>query len=379
MAPPKRIALFTGNYNHVADGVSRTLNRLVAYLGRQGIDVLVFGPSVDTPAVDHAGELVVVPSLPAPGRPEYRLTMAMSSEIRRKLDAFAPTIIHIATPDLLGLQARWYASKNEIPLVATYHTHFSSYLSYYGLSVMERTLWTYLRWFYKAFRHIYVPTDSMAEVLHRHGIDQGIEIWPRGVETDRFTPALRSPEWRKRQGLGDEDVVLTYVSRLVWEKAPDVFADVIQRLSDRHTNLRSMMVGDGPAREALAQRLNKTIFPGHLETDELATAYASSDIFLFPSDTETFGNVTLEAMASGLPAICANATGSRSLVLDGQTGYLVPPGDVKAFAQATESLLADPVLRRKMSEAAVARAAAFDWEAVLQKMVVYYDDTLCGR
>ena len=376
MALVKRVALFTGNYNHIADGVSRTLNRLVGYLERNGVDVLVFGPSVIEPAVSHAGELVVVPSMPAPGRPEYRISTVMTAEVRRRLADFDPTIIHVATPDLLGLQARRVALRKGIPLVATYHTHFSSYLSYYRMSVMESSMWSYLKWFYKPFRHIYVPSNSMADVLRAHQIENGVEIWPRGVETNIFKPEHRNLNWRRRHGIADEDVVVSFISRLVWEKGPGVFADVVEALQAKHRRVKSMIVGDGPARAELQGRLRNTLFLGHLESSELATAYASTDIFLFPSETETFGNVTLEAMASGVPAVCADATGSRSLVVPDETGYLVKPKDTARFIEVTEKLLLDDNLRKKMGENSLKRAAAYDWEAVLGKMVTFYDRLL---
>jgi glycosyltransferase involved in cell wall biosynthesis len=376
MSREKRIALFTGNYNHIADGVSRTLNRLVGYLERNNISVLVFGPTIDEPAIEHAGELVVVPSVPAPGRPEYRLTGRMTREVRQRLEQYAPTIIHVAAPDVLGIQARRYARRRAIPLVATYHTHFSSYLSYYKLSVMESTVWSYLRWFYEPFHEIYVPTQSMAEVLHEQGITQGIEIWPRGVETAQFSPERRSLDWRRQHGIQEDDCVVTFVSRIVWEKGLDVFAAVVEKLEERYASVRSVIVGEGPARSALEERLARTIFLGHLEARELATAYASSDIFLFPSETETFGNVTLEAMASGVPAVCANATGSRSLVAHGETGFLVPARDIDGFYRAVEQLALDSELRRRMGSAGFERAAAYDWEAVLGKMVLFYDHIL---
>ena len=376
MPAEKRIALFTGNYNHIADGVSRTLNRLVAYLEKKGVSVLVFGPSTDNPAIEHAGELVGVPSMAAPGRPEYRISVAMSREVRERLEVYDPTVVHVATPDLLGLKARKYALRNQLPLVATYHTHFSSYLGYYKLSALEGALWSYLRWFYKPFHNIYVPSQSMVDVLEEHGMSSRTKIWPRGVDTSLFQPSRRSLVWRRHLGFADDEVVISYISRLVWEKAPDVFAQVVEQLRKRHAKVRGLVVGDGPAMEPLSKLFEDLVFLGHLEADELATAYASSDIFLFPSDTETFGNVTLEAMASGVPAVCADATGSRSLVKYGETGFLAKPGDINSFLETTEQLVVDQELRHQMGKASLTHASTYDWEAVLGKMIEYYDAVL---
>ena len=377
--PPKRIALFAGAYNHIADGVSLTLNRLVDYLEGEGADVRVFAPTVDDPAITkHAGTLIPVPSLPVPGRSEYRLSLGLSSSAEEALDDFDPTLYHIATPDVLGHRALDRAQATGTPVVASYHTHFSSYLKYYHLGLLERPLWSYLRAFYNRCRQIYVPTAAIGEVLRAHGITQGLRLWPRGVDTERFSPTRRSDAWRRAHGIGADEVVVAFVSRLVWEKGLDAYAEVVERLERQHVPHHSLVVGDGPAREDLEARLPNTTFTGFLEGDALAQAYASSDLFLFPSDTETFGNVTLEAMASGLPTVCADAAGSRDLVNDGTTGRLCPPGHVDAFTDAARTLIADAPLRERMSTAAHKRAQDFRWTSVLHRMNRYYDEVL-GR
>ena len=377
-APPKRVALFTGAYNHIADGVSLTLNRLVEHLEQQGVEVRVFAPTVDDPPIDHAGSLVSAPSVPLPGRSDYHFTLGLSPSIRRELEAFDPTLVHIATPDLLGQQALSYAQSADIPVVASYHTHFSSYLKYYHLDLLESALWSYLRRFYQQCEHVYVPSTAIGEALKEHDITDGLRLWQRGVNTDRFTPRKRSSPWRQARGINDNEVVVTFVSRLVWEKGLDVYARVIRQLEENDIPHRSMIVGDGPAREDLERRLPNTTFTGFLDGDDLARAYASSDVFLFPSDTETFGNVTLEAMASGLPAVCADAAGSRDLVDHEENGLLCEPGNVEAFTEATQRIILDTSLRTSMSRASHRRAQDFTWDAILSKMNRYYDEAL-GR
>jgi len=375
--PPKRVALFAGAYNHIADGVSLTLNRLVEYLEQQGVAVRVFAPTVDDPAIEnHAGTLIPVPSLPLPGRSEYRFSLGLSPSARQELKAFDPTLYHIATPDLLGQHALSRAQATNTPVVSSYHTHFSSYLKYYYLDLLEGPVWRYLRSFYNQCEQVYVPTAAIAEVLRGHGITDGLRLWRRGVDTNRFSPTRRSDAWRHAHGIGDDEVVVTFVSRLVWEKGLDVYADVIERLEQQGVPHHSLVVGDGPARDDLEARLPNTTFAGFLEGDTLARAYASSDVFLFPSDTETFGNVTLEAMASALPTVCADAAGSRDLVKDGTTGRLCPPGNVEAFTEATRNLVVDATLRNRMGAAAHKRAQDFTWSAVLGQMNQYYDEVL---
>ncbi len=372
----RRIALFTGNYNHIADGVSLTLNRLVGFLERIGAKVLVFGPTIEEPPMDHEGTFIPVPSVAAPGRPEYRVSLGLPRSTRRVLTAFKPNMFHIATPDLMGRRALLLAKKWEVPVVASYHTHFSSYLKYYGFEEFEGLLWKYLRRFYRQCEHIYVPSYSMEAVLRAHEINRGLKLWERGVDTKRFNPNNRLLEWREAHGIRGNEVIITLVSRLVWEKALHVYASVIRTLEERGIPHRSMVVGEGPAKTELMARLPNTIFKGYLSGDALTYAYACSDVFLFPSDTETFGNVTLEAMASGVPAVCADATGSQGLVLHGETGFLAPSGNERAFYEYTKLLATDPLLRTKMSVEARRRSLHYEWDATLRRLVGYYDQIL---
>ena len=378
----KRIALFTGAYNYISDGVTLTLNRLVTYLEKHGAEVLVFSPTTKKPPpIDHAGTLVSVPSIPFPGRSDYRLAVGLPRKIRARLKAFDPDLFHIATPDYMGSQALRYARARGIPVVASFHTHFGayckyfvSYHKYYRMDLLESTAWRYGRWFYPKCEHIYVPTLSIADELRSHGITNGLRLWQRGVDTTFFNPANRSAVWRQALGIDDEEVMISFVSRLVWEKGLHVFADVIEGLEARGIPHRSMIVGDGPARAKLEERLPHTIFTGHRQGQDLAQAYASSDIFLFPSDTETFGNVTLEAMASGVPTVCADAAGSNALVVDGETGFLARPGDASAFLDAVERLATDATLRRGMGRQALARAQTYEWEEAMACIGGYYEE-----
>lgn len=372
----RRIALFTGAYNHIADGVSLTLNRLVRHLESEGASVMVFAPTIEEPALEHAGELVPVRSIAMPGRPEYRISLTISRSQFRTLEAFQPDLVHLATPDIPGDQALKWARKNGVPVVGSYHTHFSSYLSFYRLGWAEGIIWRRLRRFYGNCLHTYVPSRSMADVLQDHGITHGVRLWKRGVELERFDPAHRSLSWRRELGFKDHEVVVTLVSRLVIEKGLDVFASTLRLLLDRGIPVRCLIVGEGPAREMLETELPEAVFLGHQSGEALSRAYASADIFVFPSYTETFGNVTLEAMASGLPTICADATGSRSLVVPGRTGFLAPPHDAELFAAHVERLVTDTELRRSMSEAAREEASAYAWPRVLGSIVAYYLEVL---
>ena len=374
--PPKRVALFSGAYNHISDGVALTLNEVVGDFERRGIPVRVFAPTVDDPALDHCGTLIPVPSISFPGRSDYQCSLGLTRSVRRALRDFDPTLIQISTPDVLGFQALRYARAKGLPVAGTYHTHFTSYLKYYHLDWLAPVVWAYLRRFYQRCDHVYAPTTAMEDILRQQGIEQGLRLWRRGVDIERFAPAHRSLTWRRARGFADDEVVVAFVSRLVPEKGLDVFVRAIRQLEQQQVPHRSLVVGDGPARNELEAQLPHTVFTGFLRGEELATAYASSDLFLFPSDTETFGKVTIEAMASGLPTVCARAVGSRDLVQDGTTGRLCPPGDADAFANATRHLIEHPSLRRQMGAAAVEQAQDFAWPAILQQLVCHHDELL---
>ncbi len=372
----KRVALFAGAYNHIADGVALTLNRLVDYLERRDIPARVFAPTGDDPALDHAGTLVSVPSIPFPGRSEYRCSLGLTSSVKEELKAFEPTLLQISTPDLLGFQALRFGRAAGIPVAGTYHTHFASYLKYYHLGLLEPVVWRYLRHFYQQCDHVYVPTTTMKDILRSHGIEEGLRLWQRGIDADRFNPGHRSASWRRAHGMDEDEVVVAFVSRLVWEKGLDMYAEVIERLERHDVPHRSLIVGDGPAREELEARLPNTTFTGFLRGEALSQAYASADVFLFPSDTETFGKVTLEAMASGLPTVCADAAGSRDLVEERTTGFLCPPDDPAAFTDRVRRLVLNASRRREMGTAAYERAQDFARDRIHARLVQHYDELL---
>lgn len=375
---PLRVALVASSYNYIKDGVALTLNRLVAYLEEQGVEVLVFAPVAEVPAFAHHGTLVPVPSLALPPRPEYRVAFGLPQQAVERLHAFRPDLIHIAlAPDFLGYSALRIARRLKIPVVASCHTRFETYLKHYWYAAgLGGPLRYYLRRSYGACREVYVPSQSMVNALLADGFRNNFRLWPRGVDTSRFNPGKRSSLWRAKHGIGEDELVVVFVSRLVREKQLDTLAAALRLIEAGGTAHRSMIVGDGPERAALARRLPGAVFTGFLEGEELAQAYASSDVFLFPSETETFGSVTLEAMASGLPCVCADATGSRSLVVQGRTGYLAKPGCAQEFADRIATLARDPELRRQMGAAARERSLEFSWDETMARILGYYKSLL---
>jgi len=215
----------------------------------------------------------------------------------------------------------------------------------------------------------------MADELKRDGIGRDIRLWARGVDGDIFNPARRDMAWREANGFHTDDVVAAFVGRLVLEKGIDIFVDAFNRAKLKAPNLKALVVGDGPERETFANLLPGAVFAGYLQGEGLARAYASADIFFNPSITETFGNVTLEAMASGLPSVGASAAGSRSLIEDGVTGYVAEP-NAAGFAEKLAMLANDAPLRRRFGRAAREHSARFSWDAVLAELVGHYYEAL---
>lgn len=367
-----RVALITGSYNYIRDGIALTLNRMVEYLEAHGVRVLVVAPTAKTADFPHKGTLFSVPSIPLPARPEYRLALGLSGRARQELETFQPDIMHIAVPDLLGYRALRFGQRKKLPIVASYHTRYENYLTYYGLGALRRPVSAYLKWFYGSCRELYAPSASMAEILKAEGITTEIRLWGRGVDTENFHPKKRSSAWRAKYGIADDELVICFVSRLVREKNLDTLVDVLEGLRRRNVRHRSVIVGDGPDRNVLEQKLPNSIFTGFLVGDELVRAYASSDIFLFPSETETFGNVTLEAMASGLVTVCADASGSRSLVVPEVTGFLAEPNRSQEFVEHIQRLANDTALRDRMRLAARERSLEFSWDSAMAKLLGYY-------
>jgi phosphatidylinositol alpha 1,6-mannosyltransferase len=374
-----RIALFSGNYNYVRDGANQALNRLVGYLLRQGADVRVYAPIVEHPAFPATGEMVNLPAFPIPGRGEYRVPWRLGSALRADLQQFRPTVVHVSSPDVAAHRAVSWARENQVPVIASVHTRFETYLQYYRLQWLEPSVRAILRRFYNRCDAILAPAESTAAILRAQRMSRDISLWSRGVDREQFNPGRRSVDWRRDQGFGDEDMVVAFLGRLVLEKGLDVFADAVEAARVRGTSLRVLAIGEGPARGLFEQRLPDAVFTGQLTGPDLARALASADVFLNPSITETFGNVTLEAMACGLPVIAAAASGARSLVQNHVTGRLSRPGDIGAFADALADYASDPDLRRRHGEAGLAFAETKDWDDINAAVVRVYERVIARR
>lgn len=379
MAEPLRVVLTTGNYNYIKDGVSLTLNRLVGWLERNDVEVLVIAPVAEEPAMEHQGRLLPVPSFAIPTRKEYRIGRRLTPLLKDEIVRFKPNLFHIAVPDITGHSALKLAETMRVPVVSSFHTRFDGYLQYYHLSFLEPWFHKKLRVFYARCEHLYVPSASMMDELAGQGIADNMRLWTRGVDHDRFSPGRRSQEWRRAHGIADDDLVIAYAGRLVAEKNMAVMARVFAGLKARGVAHRTILLGDGPEAGWMRKALPETVFAGFLHGDELAAGYASSDIFFFPSVTETFGNVTLEAMASGLPAVTADATGSRSLVREAETGFLVPVDREDQMIERLVQLLTDGDMRWKFGARAREIAVSeHEWDGIFARLRSDYEDAITG-
>lgn len=367
-----RVALFTGNYNYVRDGANQALNRLVAYLLKLGAAVRVYSPTIATPAFPPTGDLVSVPSIAFPGRSEYRLPVAIPPSVRRDIARFRPNILHVASPEVLGHRAVTLARKRNLPVVASVHTRFETYPRYYGLAFMEPVVLAVLRRFYRRCDAIFAPSESMAQLLREQRMNYDVGIWSRGIDRDIFTPDRRDLAWRETQGIMPDVPTIGFVGRLVVEKGLDIFADTIDELTRRQIRHRVLVIGDGPAREWFQRRLPTAAFVGFQAGNDLGRAVASVDMLFNPSVTETFGNVTLEAMAAGLPVVAARATGSESLVQDGISGRLVQPGRTRTFADALQIYCENIEERARAGTAGLAISERYGWDQVNQLLVDSY-------
>jgi len=374
-----RVALFSGNYNYVRDGANQALNRLAGYLLSQGVQLRVYSPTVEHPAFPATGDLVDVPAVPIPGRSEYRFPLWLTGRIRRDLEQFNPNVVHVSSPDIVGHRAVTWARRHRVAVVASVHTRFDTYLAYYHLQALEPLARELMRRFYHRCEVVLAPAQSTAAILRAQRMNRDIQTWSRGIDRDQFNPERRDMAWRRSQGIDDDEMVVAFLGRVVMEKGLDVFSDAIQAFATFGLKYRVLVIGEGPARPWFEEQLPYAIFSGQLTGIELARALASADLFLNPSITEAFGNVTLEAMACALPVIAAESTGATNLVRHGVTGMLVDGTDPDEFAEALAAYARDPDLRRRHGEAGFAVAKTMDWDSINAAVIRAYKHAIVKR
>jgi glycosyltransferase involved in cell wall biosynthesis len=365
-----RVAYFSDSVPPIADGVSRTLCRLVDTLLEEHVGFRFFA-AVQPPAdLPWARRIHTVPAVPFPAYPTYKVGLPFAAAVDPLVQRFRPDLVHVVSPTLLGLYGLDVARRRRIPVVGSFHTDFASYLPYYGLGALQPQGWKYLRWFYNRCAVTFAPSPSTREQLQHHGIAR-VALWERGLDPTAFSPRFRSEELRARIGASDRPVLL-FVGRLVREKNLVTLAEAAAALAQRGQRFKLVLVGDGPMAPELRRALPDAHFAGFQEGEALARWYASADLFVFPSSTETFGNVILEAFASGLPVVAVNQGGARDLVDPGVNGVLADAASPADLAAAIHTLLERPSQITRLGCQAVQTAARYQWPAVNRRLLDGY-------
>lgn len=363
-----RVALFSGNYNYVREGANQALNRLVGRGLEKGHVFRIYSPVTDTPAFEPVGELLPVRSIPLPMRHEFRLALGLPREVREDVVDFRPELIHVSAPDILGTRAQTFAKRLGLPIVASLHTRFETYFEHYGLGWARPLAEAHLRRFYRRSDHVLAPTPAIVSEMRQLRGDDQVTLWSRGVDRRLFSPKRRSLTWRREHGLGDDDVVVLFFGRLVLEKGVRDYVEIVKQLRADGLAMRPLVVGAGPAASIFAE-LEDPVLTGHLDGAELARAVASADILIHPSLTEAFGNVVLEAMASGLAIVSADTDSSRQLIEGRCSGVLC---DRSAVAAEVAALAADPDRRRALGANARSASSRFSWDAASDAVLDAY-------
>jgi len=367
---PLRLALFTDTHLPQLNGVTRTLDRLERAVCARGGEVRVW--TARAPGGSAEPHVRDLRSVPFWAYPELRIALPKYGRVEHELRDWAPTLIHAATPFGAGLAGRRAARRLGVPMVSSYHTSFSAYARFYRLGLLAGPGWSFLRWFHNSGRRTYAPSEATARELIDRGFRR-VRVWSRAVDTARFHPSFRSAGLREQWGAGEERWVIGNVGRLAREKGLDTMLDAMHRL-EREAPGRFVFAfaGDGPYLEPLRRGAPPSArFMGRLEGEPLSRFFASLDLFVFPSVTDTFGNVLLEAMASGVPVLAADAGPTRALVSDDR-GMLYYPGAGANLAGGIRAAVAQPDRLAKMRRAGLTFAAQRGWDRIFDDLIADY-------
>ena len=372
-----KIAFFTETFLPKVDGIVTRLTKTIDNLVQNGDEIVVFCPE-GCPTEYKGAKIIGVAAMPLPLYPELKLGLP-GPAVSDALENFKPDLIHVVNPAVLGLGGIWLAKSNNIPLIASYHTHLPKYLEHYGMGMLEPLLWELLKAAHNQALLNLCTSTAMVEELESKGIKR-TALWQRGVDTETFKPEFRSQKMRNKL-LGkypDKNSLLIYVGRLSAEKQIERIKPVLEEIPDACLAL----VGDGPYRNQLEKIFEntQTNFIGYLSGEELASAYASGDIFLFPSSTETLGLVLLEAMAAGCPVIGANKGGIPDIINDGVNGCLYDPDGVdqgkSSLIEATKKILNNNTKKENMRIEARNESEKWNWSQATLQLKKYYEETL---
>jgi glycosyltransferase involved in cell wall biosynthesis len=363
-----RIACVTETYPPEVNGVACTMACIVEGLHRRNHDVQLVRPRQTAADAGHAGpgvQHLLMRGLPIPQYPHLRMGLPAKQALVRQWVHQRPDVVHIATEGPLGWSALQAALKLKLPVASDFRTNFHNYSRHYRIGWLSRPILAYLRKFHNRTGCTMVPTTRLRGELEAQGFER-LAVVGRGVDTQRFDPRRRRAELRAAWGAGPQDLVLLYVGRLAAEKNLDTLLAAFAAVQELVPAARLVLVGDGPLRAALQQRCPQAVFAGQRGGDDLAEHYASADLFAFPSETETFGNVTVEALASGLPVVAFNLAAAAQLVQPDVHGLLARPGDNDSFLHCVRLLAADPSTRDRMRAQARQRALEIDWTRIVR-------------
>jgi glycosyltransferase involved in cell wall biosynthesis len=366
-----RIVFFTDTFAPEINGVTNTLSYLQRYLEKCGIEYLVFAPAYEV-ADDHPPVIRFRGFRPFLN-PNSCLAFPNFQKVRDAVMAFGPDVIHIATELGVGMCGLNVARSLGIPAVMSYHTNFDQYLPFYRYKHFKRPLWRYMKWFHSFAEVNLCPSENTRKDLEQRGF-ANLSIWSRGIETGLFNPSKYSKTVRGHLG-GQNKTVFLYAGRMAVEKGLDTLAAAIgidnRTYADR---VSFVFTGDGPyLKEIQDLNIPNAVFTGFMQKPQLSEIYASSDIFVFPSGTETFGNVVLEAMGSGLPVVCTDSGGVTDFTSHMENAVVCKYKRAKSLAKGMVELLNNPALCEKLSLGAVATAKSRSWDSIFDALMLEYE------
>jgi glycosyltransferase involved in cell wall biosynthesis len=372
-----RVALFTETFIPKVDGIVTVLILLMDHLIRRNIDFVVVAPRISEDVTDYRGKSVIgVPGLRVPSYPELTIgppTLTTYREVKR----FNPDIAHFIHPAMVGTGGLMMAKHLGIPTLASFHLDMAHVARYVGLGFLGPFMWWYMRTNFNAADYALAPSRRVQRDMLHHGVRQ-VGLWRRGVDADQFNPARASNDMRMRLSGGHpDDTILLYVGRLSNEKQIHKLRAAVEQVP----GTRLAIVGDGPARSELQAQFagSPTTFMGYLRGDELWSAYASADVFLFPSAMETFGLVLIEAMAAGLPVVTSRVGGADDMVRPGVNGYLFNVGDARGMIDGVRAIVGEPSKRQIMGRNARMYAETQAWPVMMDELLTCYEDLITGR
>lgn len=370
-----KIAFFTDTFSPQINGVTNTLNQLRRYLRDNDVACLFIAPDYESEETVPDREVYRFKGIRPVIYPECRLCFPPHGKIMELLQDFQPDVIHVVTEQGIGYSGLKAARELGIPLVMSYHTNYDKYLEFYNLTRLSKPIWAYVRWFHNFALKNLCPSENTLLELKGRGF-QNLGIWTRGIDTNRFSPSFYSQELREALG-GRDKTVFLYVGRMAKEKGLDTLAESLRLVNEQHGDqVLFVFTGDGPYLEPLkALNIPNAVFTGPQTGIQLSCIYASCDVFMFPSGSETFGNVLLEAMSSGLPGICVDAGGVTDFTRHGENAYVCPYQDAAAFADGMVAML-DKSLRAKLKAGALKAAQARDWDTIFSGLLGQYSQAM---